>query len=122
VRLPTRVLAVLLAAAGLLLATSGCGYGRIYTRIVLPLDTDFSETPVMARRGSDDVKGFQYYGRLDWGTGGIGEIARRHGFTKVHYADVERLELLGIFSRTWVHVYGEREPEGARATSAPEAP
>jgi len=90
-------------------AATGCGYGRIYTRIVLPLDTNYTDTPVVARRASDDVKSFQYYGRLDWGEGGIGEIARRHGFTKVYYADVERLGLLGIWSQTWVHVYGERD-------------
>ena len=37
---------------------------------------------------------------------GIGELGRRGGFDEVFYADLEVRSILGIWTQTWVHVYG----------------
>ncbi len=46
--------------------------------------------------------------RVDWGSDGIGDIAKRHGFARVDYADVETLTVLGVWTQQWARVYGER--------------
>ncbi len=104
-RLPIALL--LVASLGL----PGCGIGLIYTRVTTPLDTDFHETPVVRDddTGSGEVNTLQYYVRINWGDQGIGELAKKHGFEKVYYADLETLSILnGLFQQRTVHIYGER--------------
>jgi hypothetical protein len=62
---------------------------------------------VVQREADDSVKTFQYYVRVDWGDGAIGKIANEHGIKTVHYADLETLIILGIFTQYTVHIYGE---------------
>lgn len=89
---------------------SGCNgpQGLIYTHKVEPLSTDFHETPVVADDAAGDVKEIQYYVRVLWSSNGIGAIAKENGFSKVNYADLETLSVLGIWVQQWVHVYGTR--------------
>lgn len=82
--------------------------GRLYTHVTRPLDVNLGGTPVHDERAADDVKSFQYYVRLEWGSEGLAEIARKHGLGEIHYADLETRALLGIWTQTWVHVYGRR--------------
>ena len=90
-----------------LLAPVGCTQGLLYTHVITPLDTRFDQTPVQDRYVRDDTKRFQYRIRVEWGDEGIGKIARRHGLTKIYYADLERRSFLGIWTQRWVRVYGE---------------
>ena len=102
---------VLLAA--LCVATlSGCVNGYLYTHTVRPLTTNFHETPVVPGRGvrSSMIQVRYSYFDVRAGNNGIGEIARRNGITRVYYADVEVLRILGVFTQTYVRIYGEKAP------------
>ncbi len=61
---------------GLLTTLAGCGTGLIYTHVTTPLDVDFSNTPVVRAGAEGDVKTLQLRVRFDWGSRGIGEIAK----------------------------------------------
>ena len=47
------------------------------------------------REARDSWKTFQYYVRVDWGHMGIGDVAKQHGFSRIHYADLETLSVGG---------------------------
>ena len=94
--------------AGFLTVLPGCGIGFLYTHITTPLDLDLNSTPVVRDSADSDVKTFQYYIRIDWGSNAIGEIAKEHGFETVYYADLETLRVLGVWTQQYVHVYGTR--------------
>ena len=99
--------------AALCLATlSGCVNGYLYTHTVRPLTTDFRETPVVAGPGVRSSMVEVRYSYLDVraGNNGIGEIARQNGIVRVHYADVEVFRILGVFTQTYVRIYGEKAP------------
>ncbi len=81
--------------------------GAILTRTVRPLDVNLRETPVFDRTASSGANTVQYYVRIDWGSFGTGDVAKRYGFSEIHYADLETLSVLGFFTRRTVHVYGE---------------
>lgn len=91
-------------------ALTGCAFpqGLIYSHIVEPLSADFDETPVVGDRAAGDVKEIQYYVRVLWSSNGIGDVAKKNGFEKVYYADLETLRVLGFWIQEWVHVYGTR--------------
>jgi hypothetical protein len=100
-----RLLALLAAATTPL----GCLSGAIYTHVTVPLDVNLDRTPVHDDYARDEAwNTLQYYVRIDWGSDGIGDIAKEHGFTRVHYADLETLSVLGIWTQRWARVYGER--------------
>ena len=87
----------------------GCVRGLLVHHVVMPLDVDFNETPVQHHYAEDDTKRFQYRVRIEWGDEGIGTIAKEHGLTEIHYADVETLSLLnGVWLQRWIRVYGSR--------------
>jgi hypothetical protein len=90
-----------------LLGTATLLTGCIYTHVTVPLDANFDRTPVVQREADGSVNTFQYYIRVDWGDAGIGKIGKEHGFKKVHYADLEILRILGIWTQRSVHIYGE---------------
>lgn len=91
---------------GLLTTLTGCGTGLVYTHVTTPLDLDFNNTPVARAGARGDVKTFRFRVRFDWGSRGIGEIAKEHGFEEVYYADLETFSLLTVWTRQFVHVYG----------------
>jgi hypothetical protein len=98
-----------LALAGLtLIWGTGCVNGLIYTHVTRPLDLNFHQTEVHQEQSRDSWNTFQYYLRVDWGSAGLGDIAKKNGFTKIHYADLETLSILGIWTQSYAHVYGER--------------
>ena len=82
--------------------------GLLYSHTSEPLSTDFKETQVVSETAVGDVKRIDYYARIEWSANGIGEIAKENGFKEVHYADLETLKVLGIWTQQWVHVYGTR--------------
>ncbi len=103
-----RVLLAVLCAVVL----QGCLNGYLYTHTVRPLTTDLGNTPVVAGPGARSTLIEIRYSYLDVraGNNAIGEIARQNGITRIHYADIEVFRVLGIFTRTYVRVYGEKAP------------
>jgi len=96
---------------------SGCSpYGIIYTHKFEPLTTDYHDTPTVTEQGAGDVKEISYYVRVLWNCNGIGDVAKKHGFDTVYYADLETLSIFSIWKQEWAHVYGTRkvpaEPRG----------
>lgn len=91
-----------------LLSQTGCLAGALYSHVTVPLDVNLDRTPVQRDQARSAVKTFQYNLRVDWGSDGIGDIAKRHGFKRIYYADVETRTVLGIWQERWVLVYGER--------------
>jgi hypothetical protein len=77
----------------------------------LPLDLNLDRTPVNDAPEDyipDSKNSLQYYVRVDWGSDGIGDIAKKYGFSRVDYADLEILTVFGVWSQERVHLYGER--------------
>jgi hypothetical protein len=101
-----------LGVCGLSMAASlGCMSAVIYSHVTVPLDTNLNHTPVNDAPAGyipDSKNSFQYYIRVDWGSDAIGDIARKHGFSRVDYADLETLTVLWVWSQERVHLYGER--------------
>jgi hypothetical protein len=99
---------LLLALVGTAGLQTGCLGGLVYTHTTTPLDVNFNRTPVVQREADDSFNRLWfYYFWVDWGDGAIGKIAKEHGMKKVHYADLETLRILGIFTQYSVHIYGE---------------
>ncbi len=96
--------AVGLVVLGLSFVLSGC----IYTHIITPLDVNLNNTPVFDRLATKrDTKQVRLpYINLQWDSNAIGDIMKRAGLTEVHYADLETLSVLGIWSQRFVTVYG----------------
>ncbi|MEM7198955.1 MAG: TRL domain-containing protein [Planctomycetota bacterium] len=83
-----------------------CGF--VYTHVTEPLDVNLNETPVFAGEGAQgDTKQIRYQVSIEWDRNGIGDIAKQHGLTTVHYADLTTLTVLGIWNQRFVTVYGE---------------
>lgn len=99
-----RVSAALLAVATL----PGCMSGFVFTQTVRPLDVNLNNTPFHQSAAESAANTLEYYVRIDWGSYGPGDIAKDYGFSRIHYADLELLSVLGIYTRRTVHVYGER--------------
>ncbi len=103
-----------------LLCLSGC-LRRVYYHVTEPLDVNFHETPVVDgyfAHAASDTKQFRYYTlmvipvmQLQWDSNAIQEIAHEHGMEKVFYADLETLDILGTWTRRWVHLYGRASQE-----------
>lgn len=107
---------ILLLISGLALVafTPACfvGAGLLYTHTVQPLThhrlpIDVAQNDI----AQGDRKEIQFeLVTIVWDYNAIGEIARKGGIKTVHYADLEtRSVLLGIWSRSVVHVYGTAE-------------
>ncbi len=97
-----------------LLTMTGCVSGAIYSHTTVPLDTDFDHTPAHNGERGDSWKtlvvpliGLGGQVRFDWGDISIADSMRQAGIETIHYADVETLSVLGIWTQRWVHVYGE---------------
>ena len=100
--------------AGILIALStvGCVRGLLYTHVTVPLDVGFDRTPVYEDRspavGQESTKTLRYYVQIEWGSTGPGDVAKKYGFKKIYYADLETRSILGYWTQRTAHVYGER--------------
>ena len=96
-----------IAILGLELILSGC-IGGFYTHITEPLDVNLNNTPVFAGRGAKgDTKRIRYWVDIEWDSNAIGDIMKKFGLSKVYYADLETLSVLGIWTQKFVIVYGK---------------
>ena len=104
-------MAVVLALSLLL---AGCSGGvlfnsGIYSHTVEPLTFNRNPTEVESTmpQANGDIRHIQFRVFVEWGTNGIGDVARRNGIKTVYYADIERLRVLfGLWQQNIVHVYG----------------
>jgi hypothetical protein len=97
----------------LLLPISGCVYGFVYTDVTEPV----SENMLSNLRATRSVQGnrqelkepFSGGGiRVMWASNGIGDVAKSQGLSRIHYADIRTISVLGgIWKRRTVIVHGE---------------
>ena len=86
--------------------------GQIFTHIRVPYTRDLNNTPVtnihadgIVFHVSEPLSGLDFYVELN--SNAIGDIAKRHGLTKVYFADIEIFDVLGIWHHEKLHIYGE---------------
>lgn len=101
---------------------AGCiAQGAIYSRTTQPLMTDFQSTPVGDAGSKGDVKTVAFYVDVEWGDGGIGDIARQKGIAETYYADVERVTVLSYWKQDFVRVYGRADDAPAPSVAVTSA-
>ncbi len=105
------------------LLSAGCGavvsnghavlVGAVYTRVTYPLTHDLDRTPAAEAAGSgkiirikEPVSGYGVY--AEFNSNALGEIARHNGLKTLHYADIERLSVLGIWRHDEITLWGEK--------------
>jgi hypothetical protein len=98
--------------AAVLISSSGCLTGAIYTHTTVPLDVNLEDTPQKPERRGGSWKTIMiplYYvnPQFDWGSTGVGDAVERAGIETVYYADLETLSVLGVWTQRTIHVYGE---------------
>ncbi|MDY6790694.1 MAG: hypothetical protein SWH54_05430 [Thermodesulfobacteriota bacterium] len=86
--------------------------GRVFKHYRLPYTIDLHNTPVTdsQARGliihiEEPVSGYGLY--TEFNSNAIGDIAKKHGLTKVYFADIEIFDVLGIWYHERLHIYGE---------------
>ncbi len=103
----------LLSLFGLILIITGCGYmapvmppqGGIVTNIKAPLDTDVEETDLGNKSGK--AASISVLSLFAFGDCSISKAAKNADIKKVTHADYRYLNVLFIFQRFQVIVYGE---------------
>lgn len=96
-----------LAAALACCSLGGCISGAIYQHTTQPFDLNLRDTPAGTQEGTADMKLFDFsYVRIAWDGDDIGGAAKKAGLSEIFYADLETLNILGIWRQEWVHVYG----------------
>jgi hypothetical protein len=86
--------------------------GRIFTHVRVPYTIDLDNTPVTNIRASgliihveEPVTGYGFY--AEFNSNAIGDIAKKHGLTKLYFADIEIFDVLGIWHHEKIHLYGK---------------
>jgi hypothetical protein len=102
------VAAVLL---GLVVLVSGCvsapfvpPMGWAFSNVTAPLDVDYSKTAVPAKQGTSSA--ICVLGIVAAGDASTQAAARSGGIATIDHADYSYLNVLGIFHKTTVIVYG----------------
>ena len=103
-----KTICYLSASLVMTLLLTGCGgVGLVYTHTVEPLDINQNRTEAVQSSEQGDIKHIQYGVGVMWNSNAIGDIAKKHGMKTIHYADLERLSVLGVWHQYTVHVYGQ---------------
>jgi len=97
---------------------SGCQqyllHGVLYTNIKIPLTKNINNTPTLHTatpiqgkiiKLTEPFTGYGLYTEMY--SNAIGDIAQKNGIQKIYFADQEIYNVLGIWSSTTIHVYGE---------------
>ncbi len=86
--------------------------GDIFTNVG-PYKTDLHNTPVTDSQShgiiihiEEPISGYGLY--AEFNSNSIGDIAKKHGLTKVYFADIEIFNVLGIWKHEKLHIYGEK--------------
>ncbi|MBT8350658.1 MAG: hypothetical protein KJO26_05415 [Deltaproteobacteria bacterium] len=85
--------------------------GDIFTNVG-PYKTELHNTPLTDSQShgmiihiEEPISGYGLYTELN--TNAIGDIAKKHGLSKVYFADIEIFNVLGIWRHEKLHIYGE---------------
>lgn len=96
---------------GLVLALSGCisapfvpPMGWAYSNVSAPLDVDYSKTAVPAKQGT--ASAISILGIVAFGDASTQSAARVGGISTIDHADYRYLNVIGIYQKTTVIVYG----------------
>ncbi len=109
----------------LILFAVGCGrfkmpvippQGLLFTGIKAPITTNYDHTPTPEQISHISQSSTHYFRdiiftRLDfsWGDVAVKTIADLNGFKRIYYADYEYLNILGIYAKLTIKVYGSKE-------------
>lgn len=97
----TRMIAVLMVAAGLMLL-SGCAYVNVKS----PLDMDLDRTTLGEKTGVAEARSVLWL--FAWGDASYAAAAANGGITTLRHADQEVFNVLfGLYTRWRVVVYGD---------------
>ena len=107
-----RLLARATCALLLLCSGSACTTGAIYTRITVPLDLDSDATVYHRHDEAESADSLNLNVlRVVWGGNGLAQTAREHGFESIAYADLEILQVLGVWRQEFAIIYGRLAAE-----------
>ncbi len=121
-KMSIKVKTIMVSCLLFFLLLGGCSYydrfvggaptGRVFTNIRVPYTLDLDNTPVTNIHANgliihieEPVSGYGLY--TEFNSNAIGDIAKKHGLTKVYFADIEIFDVLGIWHHERLHIYGE---------------
>jgi hypothetical protein len=106
---PMAMSAFLLVASSLI---SGCYFaplmppqGNVYMNISAPLDLDLNNTSLGSKEGEACTESI--LGMVAWGDASTETAAANGGISKINYADYKYLNVLGVYHKLTVKVYGD---------------
>lgn len=81
----------------------------IYVHTFEPLTKDYRNTPLGERRATSDIKEIRYgtYIDIQWDSNAIGELGRQAGLDEVYYADLETVNIMGVWRQQRIILYGK---------------
>ncbi len=94
---------------------SGCSplKGMVFTHIRVPYTLDLNNTPVtnihadgIVFHVAEPVTGYNFY--IELNSNALGDVAKKHGLSKVYFADLETFSILSIWKHEKLHIYGEK--------------
>ncbi len=109
-------IALVVALCVFAVAMTGCGYagfygapvvpppGAIYAEVSAPMTTHFDKTVVVTKSGSAFSESI--LGLVATGDCSLEAAARNGGITEINYADYTIYNILGVYSKFTVTVYG----------------
>lgn len=86
--------------------------GFVFAHFTAPLDTRFEATPAGSKVGSAELRFlrepfFTNLPIITWGDASLESAVASAGIQKIHYADYELLNVLGIYVQFTVEVHGD---------------
>ncbi|MBI3818566.1 MAG: hypothetical protein HY286_07750 [Planctomycetes bacterium] len=104
------------AACALAMAAPSCVSGILYSDVTRPMTTNMRNSPIGTKFSDLDSKElhdpFITGVRVQWDSNAIGDVMKRNGIDRAHYADLRvRSILFGIWTQQFVKVAGEPASE-----------
>ncbi|MFC1497156.1 TRL-like family protein [Verrucomicrobiota bacterium] len=91
--------------AGLVMAPFSPPPGLMFSQVKAPLDVDFDKTTLGTKEGKAEATSI--LGLFSFGDCSTQTAAKDGGLTTINHADYEMMNVMGIFSKTTVIVYGD---------------
>ena len=92
-------------------ACTGCVTGAVFEFVTRPLDVNLNGPPVhKGYRGTSTkrlVIPYPFRMQFEWGSTAVADGMAKAGITKIYYADIQTLSVLGFWRQRWIYVYGE---------------
>jgi len=99
--------ALLCLAAVLVMGCSG--RGLLYTSTIEPYTLNFSDSPVGSKSVITNTHRLTGPARItgEWDSEVIMRAVREAGITDLHFMDIKKINILGVYSRQTLIVYGD---------------